>query len=499
VKLRDDTHHFPGTPNRPKPDGGWWVTPIHATLLSDGQALITGCSRLSTRKESFLGNSGSNVEYGSRMRSKSLTFLALIYFVGMASSRADLTSGIGLHPVIPSPLPQTSVSMWPTVLGWPDAAKPRVPKGFRVELFASELPNPRLLYVLPNGDVLASEATGRPNSHNPNAEDKVLRQAHMTGESANRVELFRGMKADGTAEQRSVFLEGLNQPFGMLLLNGWFYVANTDSIVRYPYKDGQTKITGKGEKILDLPTSGYHGHWTRNIIVNPQKTKIYVSVGSSSNIAEDGMDQEVRRADILEINPDGSGERIFASGLRNPVSAAFYPGTQTLWAVVNERDRLGDDVPPDYLTRVQDAGFYGWPYSYWGQHVDSRVKPQRPDLVQKAITPDFGLGNHVAPLSLDFYEGKSFPEKYRGGAFIGEHGSWNSSVMRGYQVYFVPFENGVPKGDGEPFLTGFIANPKSHEIFGRPVDVVTLRDGSLLVTDDAGGRIWRVSALGSLN
>ena len=422
--------------------------------------------------------------------------LAAASIAALASfALADTNSGIGLSPIIPEPKPQSSVSMWPKVLGWPSGVTPHAPDGFNVEAFARGLPNPRMMYVLPNGDVLVSEATGRPNTHNPNAEDQVLRQAHMTGVSANRIELFHGMKADGTPERRSVFLEGLNQPFGMLLLNGWFYVANTDSIVRYPYKNGQMKIAVKGQKILDLPTSGYHGHWTRNLAVNPEKTKIYISVGSSSNVAEDGMDQEIRRADILEINPDGSGERIFASGLRNPVSTAFYPGTQTFWAVVNERDRLGDDVPPDYLTHVQEGGFYGWPYSYWGQHEDLRVKDQRPDLVKKAITPDFGLGNHVAPLSLDFYEGTSFPEKYRGGAFIGEHGSWNSSVMRGYQVYFVPFEKGMPKGDGEPFLTGFVANSKTHEVYGRPVDVKTLPDGSLLVADDAGGIIWRVSAI----
>jgi len=281
-------------------------------------------------------------------------------------------------------------------------------------------------------------------------------------------------------------------PHGMLLLGNWFYVGNTNGIVRYPYRSGQTRIEGKGEKILDLPAGG---HYTRNLIADGAGQKIYIAVGSRSNVDEDGKDAEdPRRAAILEINPDGSGMRVFASGLRNPVGMGWETQTKVLWTVVNERDLLGDDLVPDYLTSVREGAFYGWPYSYFGQNEDPRKKGQRPDLVAKAIVPDYALGSHVAALGLAFYNGKSFPKRYHGGAFIGMHGSWNRSKMVGYKVAFVPFENGKPSGPIEDILTGFIANEKTFEAYGRPVGVTVAADGSLLVADDAGGKVWRLSA-----
>ncbi len=290
--------------------------------------------------------------------------------------------------------------------------------------------------------------------------------------SANQITLLRDTNGDGKPNMRTVFLKGLNQNFGMLLLNGWFYVANTDGVVRFPYKAGETQITAKGEKILDIPVGH---HWTRNIVASEDGKKIYVTVGSGSNIADKGMEIEKRRADILEIDPDGSHERILASGLRNPNGADYEPVTHKLWVVVNERDQLGDDLVPDYLTSVTDGAFYGWPWSYWGQHVDTRVQPQNPAMVAKAIAPDYALGAHVAALGLAFYTANAFPEHYRGGTFIGEHGSWNRAQMSGYKVVYVPFRDGRPAGLPEDFLTGFHPDPKkrsglwpSRECCGRP-------------------------------
>jgi glucose/arabinose dehydrogenase len=281
-------------------------------------------------------------------------------------------------------------------------------------------------------------------------------------------------------------------PHGMVALGNWFYVGNTNGVVRYPYRTGQTKIDGKGEKILDLPTDG---HYTRNLIADPAGKKIYIAVGSASNVDEENnWEKDQRRAGILEINPDGSGMRIFANGLRNPVGMDWEPQTKTLWTVVNERDLLGDDLVPDYLTSVKEGGFYGWPFSYFGQIEDPRKKGQRPDLVAKAIKPDYAVGSHVAALGLAFYNGKTFPERYRGGAFIGMHGSWNRSKMVGFKVAFIPFANGKPAGPMEDILTGFIADESKFEAHGRPVGVTVAPDGSLLVADDSGGKIWRVSA-----
>jgi glucose/arabinose dehydrogenase len=280
-------------------------------------------------------------------------------------------------------------------------------------------------------------------------------------------------------------------PFGMLVLNNKFYVGNTDALWVYPYDAKATSITGSGKKIASFPTGR---HWTRNVIANKDGSKIYVSVGSSSNVAENGIDKETRRANILVMNPDGSNEKVFASGLRNPVGMGWAPGTNILWAAVNERDELGDDLVPDYITSVKDSGFYGWPYSYFGQHPDPRIKQneQRPDLVQKALVPDVALGSHVAALGLTFYTGSQFPSQYQNGAFVGEHGSWNRSRLVGYEVVFVPFSNGKPSGNPQSFLTGFIANAEKSEVYGRPVGVTMLKDGSLLIADDGAGKIWRV-------
>jgi glucose/arabinose dehydrogenase len=280
----------------------------------------------------------------------------------------------------------------------------------------------------------------------------------------------------------------------VLVMNGSFYVANTDELLRFPYNAADTALTAEGKKLVDLPGGGYNNHWTRNIVANADKTKIYISVGSGSNVAEHGMNNEIRRANILEIDPDGSGEKVYASGLRNPVGMDWAPGTNTLWTAVNERDELGDDLVPDYATGLQRGGFYGWPYSYFGQHVDPRHKGEREDLVSKAIVPDVPLGSHTASLGLAFYRGNAFPEKYRNGMFIGQHGSWNRSVLSGYKVVFVPFVNGKPSGPPEDFLTGFIADGDKKQVYGRPVCVAELPDGSLLVSDDAAKTIWQVRA-----
>lgn len=379
---------------------------------------------------------------------------------------------------LPPPFATPSVRNRSKVIGWPKERTPAALPGFEVSLFADDLDNPRWIYVLPNGDVLIAESI-RESRNRP--EER----------SANRVTLFRDTNKDGKPDLREVFLSGLNKPFGMWLLGDRFYVGNTNGVVRFSYKPGDTKITAKGKKILDLPAGG---HYTRNLIADPAGHKLYVSVGSISNVDESGEDaKDPRRAAILEVNPDGSGMRVFASGLRNPVGMDWEPATNVLWTVVNERDHLGDELVPDYLTSVREGAFYGWPYSYFGQNEDPRKKGERPDLVAKAIVPDYAVGSHVAALGLTFYRGTSFPKRYHGGAFIGMHGSWNRSNPVGYKVAFVPFQNGKPSGAIEDFLTGFLADEKNNEAYGRPVGVAVWHDGSLLVADDAGNKVWRVS------
>ncbi len=397
---------------------------------------------------------------------------------------------------LPAPYATKSAQNFSDVIGWPQGKTPVAPQGFIVTKFADSLKNPRWIYIGPNGDIFIAESSTITNIlSEAKAKTSGKGKSGNTSQSANRITLLRDANQDGVPELRSVFLTGLNQPFGMLIIGNSFYVGNTDAVMQFPYQPGQTQITSKGKKILALPAGGYNNHWTRNLMASKDGKKILVTVGSGSNVAEHGMENEVRRADILEINPDGSGEVVFASGLRNPQGMGYAPGTNTLYASVNERDELGDDLVPDYLTSVKRDGFYGWPYSYWGQHEDPRMKDkQRPDLVKQAIVPDVSMGAHTASLGLAFDENNTMPGKYKGGAFIGQHGSWNRSSFSGYQVAFVPFKNGKPAGEREPFLTGFIADEQNKKVYGRPVGVAFTKQNDLLVADDAGNIIWRVSA-----
>jgi glucose/arabinose dehydrogenase len=402
----------------------------------------------------------------------------------------------GPQPSLPAP----KDSWFPTVKWsvanepWPKDAKPKAARGLVVRAFAQGLKHPRWLHVLPNGDVLVAEASTEPEpSWSPRSilQTWVQRRSGAISENANRISLLRDTDGDGVADQHHVFLEGLRQPFGMALIGDQLYVANTDSVVRFPYRAGDTRITDKGTKLLDLPVGH---HWTRALLASNDGWKLYVTVGSGSNIAEKGMDIEVGRATILEFDIASNRSRIFASGLRNANGMAFEPTSGMLWTVVNERDELGDDLPPDYLTSVKDGGFYGWPYSYWGTKVDTRVKPQRPDLVATAITPDYALGGHTASLGLDYYEGTLLPPPFRGGMFIGQHGSWNRSDYSGYKVVFVPFKNAKPDGLPIDVLTGFLKDDGSGKAYGRPVGVAVDRAGALLVADDTGNAIWRVGS-----
>ena len=387
-------------------------------------------------------------------------------------------------PNLPPPFATPSVNKQPKVIGWPAGKTPTAPTGFAVSLYADGFDSPRWLYVLPNGDILVAEARSVPKTASKSAKPVT---------SADRITLLRDADRDGTPEVRETFLTGLNQPFGMALIGDSLYVANTDSVVRFPYKDGQTKIAAKGTVVLHLPAGGYNNHWTRNLLASADGSKLYVAVGSASNVGERGIKEESLRANVLEVNPDGTGLRVFAAGLRNPVGLAWEPATKALWTAVNERDELGDELVPDYITSVKDGAFYGWPYSYLGKHEDPRRKGERPDLVAKAVAPDLPLGSHTASLGLAFGTGVAFPEKYRGGAFVGQRGSWNRSEFAGYRVAFIPFQGGKPAGPVEDFLTGFIAN--ADDVYGRPVCVCFAPDGALLVTDDVTNRIWRVAPL----
>lgn len=400
-------------------------------------------------------------------------------------------------PKLPPPFETKSVVKHPKVIGWPADKMPTAPDGFTVSLYADKFDSPRWLYVLPNGDLLVAEARTLPKPEKPKTEEEQKKaegqkeSKTVTGGSANRITLLRDVDKDGKPEVREVFLEGLNQPFGMALIGDELFVANTDAVLRFPYKAGETKITAKGTTVVYLPLGGYNNHWTRNLLASADGKKLYISVGSASNVGEFGMKEEHQRACILEVSPDGTGLREFGAGLRNPVGMAWEPTTKALWTAVNERDELGDELVPDYMTSVKDGGFYGWPYSYYGATEDPRRKGERPDLVKKAIVPDVPLGAHTASLGLCFYTAEQFPQKYRGGAFVGQRGSWNRSQFSGYRVAFVPFKDGKPAGPPEDFLTGFIAN--ESEVYGRPVCTCVAPDGSLLVTDDVTDRIWRVA------
>ena len=401
-------------------------------------------------------------------------------------------------PVLPAPFATESAHNYCDVIGWPEGKMPVAPAGFTVSRFAGGLSNPRWIYVGRNGDIFVCETMGKAGPVKAikaiaTGKAKAGNVSMTKNVSANRITIFRDSDGDGVYETRNAFLEDLYHPFGMLILGDRFYVANMNEVVSFPYQQGQAKITAKGARVTGIPEGS--GHWTRNIIASRDEKKIYIAVGSASNVAEDGMEKEDGRAMIWEMNVDGTGKRQFATGLRNPVGMAWAPGTNTLWTAVNERDGLGDDLVPDYITSVKDGGFYGWPYSYWGQHEDPRMKDkQRPDLVKKAIVPDVSMGSHTAALGLAFDNGNKLPGRYKGGAFVGQHGSWNRSVPAGYAVVFVPFSNGKPTGNMEPFLTGFIADSAKNEVYGRPVGVAFTPGGDMLVADDAANTIWRVSA-----
>lgn len=423
-------------------------------------------------------------------------FLSLLVMVGVAgckTSKVNSTTGkySGVLKadtlLLPAPFATPSVRNNSKVIGWPQGRTPVAPEGLTVSLFADSLDNPRWLYVAPSGDIFVAMANTVSDGFTKTAGVEKREQ------SSNIILLLRDKDGDGLPETKQVFLTGLNRPLGMLVLGNNFYVGNTDGVWMYPYQTGQSQITAPGIKILDLPAGGYNNHWTRNLIANPEGTKIYVSVGSGSNVAEHGIDNEKRRANILEINPDGSGERIYGSGLRNPVGMGWATGTNTLWTAVNERDGLGDDLVPDYATSVQEGGFYGWPYAYYGKNPDPRMNGERLDLVGSTITPDVSMGAHTASLGLAFNDKNYLTPSYYGGMFIGQHGSWNRSELSGYKVVFVPFASGKPTGPAQDFLTGFIASKEGSTVYGRPVGVAFTADGSLLVADDAGKKIWRVA------
>jgi glucose/arabinose dehydrogenase len=405
-------------------------------------------------------------------------------------------AGMGANPTLPAPVTRLipTVNIAPAK-GWPEGVMPVPMAGLAVTALASNLNHPRWLAVLPNGDVLVAEsnAPAKPED-GKGIKGRVMKwvmdRAGAGVPSANRITLLRDVDGDGQAETRSVFLEGLNSPFGMALVGNALYVANTDAVVRFPYETGQTRISAPPVKVVDLPAGPINYHWTKNIIASPDGRKLYVTVGSNSNAGERGVEAEAGRAAIWEVDPQTGGHRVFASGLRNPNGLGWAPETGALWTVVNERDEIGSDLVPDYLTSVKDGAFYGWPYSYYGQNVDVRVKPPRPDLVARAVSPDYALGSHVAPLGLAFSDGKALPPSLASGAFVAEHGSWNRMPHSGYKVVFVPFAQGRPLGLPVDVLTGFLS-AEGHA-YGRPVGVAMDRRGALLVADDVGNTVWRV-------
>jgi glucose/arabinose dehydrogenase len=403
--------------------------------------------------------------------------------------------GFGPNPTLPAP----EKSLIPTIHiakaePWPQGARPTPAAGLAATAYASGLDHPRWLYVLPNGDVLVAESN-KPQSApkesgvKAKAMGMAMKRAGAGVESPNRIILLRGVKADGTAETKTVFAQDLNSPFGMTLVGNDLYIANADALWRFPYKTGETVLSGKGTKVMDLP-AGINHHWTKNVAASKDGKKLYVTVGSNSNVAENGMEIEQGRAAIWEYDIASGKGRIFASGLRNPNGLAFQPQTKVLWTAVNERDELGNDLVPDYMTSVKDGGFYGWPYSYYGQHVDTRVKPPKPDLVARAIVPDYALGAHTASLGLAFYEAELMPQ-FRNGALIGQHGSWNRKPFAGYKLIFVPFADGKPSGPPQDVLTGFLS--KDGTANGRPVGVAVDKQGAILLADDVGNVVWRIT------
>jgi glucose/arabinose dehydrogenase len=424
---------------------------------------------------------------------------SLLCLAGCDDGSGDPKVQIGANPKLPDIqqylLPPMHIAR---IAGWKKDETPTVAQGLQIKAFVTGLQHPRSLYVLPNGDVLVVESKGPKGAGIKRPKEIVMGFIESWATSggdqspSNRITLLRDSNGDGVPDTQSVFLDKLNSPFGVALVGNDFYVANADAIVRYPYMEGDTRITAPGEVLTPLPGGPINHHWTKSLVASPDGSKLYAGVGSNSNITENGMEAEHNRAAILEVDRESGRWRIFASGLRNPNGLSFEPQTGALWTVVNERDELGPDLVPDYMTSVKEGGFYGWPYSYWGQHVDPRVKPQRPDLVAKAIVPDYGLSSHVAPLGLAFSTGTSLPASYRGGAFVGEHGSWNRQKLNGYKVVYVPFEGGKPSGPAQDVVTGFLND--RNEARGRPVGVALDKSGALLIADDSGNTVWRVTA-----
>jgi len=414
------------------------------------------------------------------------------------TSTLQVSDGTGPSPKLPAP----NKTLIPTVniapaIGWPEGGKPVAAPGTQVAAFAKGLDHPRWLYVLPNGDVLVAETNGPAKGEDSKGvrewvAEKVMSRAGAQTPSANRITLLRDKDGDGVAETRSVFLENLHSPFGMALVGTDFYVADTDKLLRFTYQPGADRISGQGEKIVDLPALPINHHWTKNVIASADGKKLYVTTGSNSNVGENGMDVEKDRAAILEVDPATKHYRVFASGLRNPNGLAWEPQSGKLWTAVNERDEIGSDLVPDYITSVQDGGFYGWPYSYYGQHVDARVEPQKPDLVAKALAPDYAVGPHTASLGLMFADSDALPAPFNSGAIIGQHGSWNRKPHSGYKVILVPFSGGKPSGEPVDLLTGFL--DADGKAMGRPVGVVSDHKGAVLVADDVGNVIWRITA-----
>ncbi|WP_339453577.1 PQQ-dependent sugar dehydrogenase [Pseudomonas sp. EA_5y_Pfl2_R50] len=430
-------------------------------------------------------------------------FVFVIAFAGGLAACGETSSLQVSDGTGPSPkLPEPNKTLIPTVniapaIGWPEGAKPTAAVGTQVAAFAEDLDHPRWLYVLPNGDVLVAETNAPPKPDDSSGirgwvMKKVMGKAGAGVPSPNRITLLRDADHDGVAETRTVFLQNLNSPFGMTLVGNDLYVADTDRLLRFHYEPGATEIKTQPIKVVDLPGGTLNHHWTKNVIASKDGNKLYVTVGSNSNVGENGLDKEEGRAAIWEVDRATGNHRIFASGIRNPNGLAWEPTSGALWTAVNERDEIGSDLVPDYITSVKDGGFYGWPFSYYGQHVDVRVSPQNPDLVAKAIAPDYAVGPHTASLGLSFAEGNTLPAPFKEGAFIGQHGSWNRKPHSGYKVIFVPFTGGKPSGQPVDVLTGFL--DKDENALGRPVGVVIDQQGGLLVADDVGNKVWRVTS-----
>jgi glucose/arabinose dehydrogenase len=437
------------------------------------------------------------------MKPMTWTLIATVMIAGAcaSASKRPIAETIGPAPSLTAPkkalVPTIKVA---TAKPWREGVAPRAMEGARVEAFARGLDHPRWIYVLPNGDVLVAETNAPPRPEQGKGFrgwlfKRFQKKAGGATVSANRITLLRDTDRDGVADMRSVLLSGLNSPFGMALIGDTLYIANTDAVVRVPYKSGDTTIAAAPVMVTDLPAGSLNHHWTKSLVASPDGSSLYVGVGSNSNVAEHGIEKEEGRAAIWQIEPGKGQKRLFATGLRNPVGMAWEPERKALWVAVNERDELGSDLVPDYMTSVRDGGFYGWPYSYFGSNVDDRVEPPRPDLVANAIAPDYALGAHTASLGLAYYTGgRALPASLVRGMFVGQHGSWNRDPVSGYKVIFVPFENGRPEGQPIDVLTGFI--DADGDARGRPVGVAIDRGGALLVADDVGNTIWRVSAAG---